>query len=46
MFEEKFQYLNIQFEDSFESNLFLIIYLLINFMENALKNNWKLFIHC
>lgn len=46
LFEKDFTYLNINIQDNWKTNLFLVIYIILDFLRNALQQNGRVLIHC
>lgn len=47
MFEDKFVYLNININDNWNTDLFLVIYVILDFLNAALKlHKGKVLVHC
>ncbi|KAL4486035.1 hypothetical protein ABPG72_003969 [Tetrahymena utriculariae] len=46
LFEKDFTYLNINIQDNWKTNLFLVIYIILDFLRNALEKNGRVLIHC
>ncbi|KAL4436018.1 hypothetical protein ABPG74_022253 [Tetrahymena malaccensis] len=46
LFENDFTYLNINIQDNWKTNLFLVIYIILDFLRNALQQNGRVLIHC
>lgn len=45
-FLDTITYLNINIEDNWSTDLFLVIYVILDFVNNALTSNGKVLVHC
>lgn len=45
-FESDITYLNINIEDNWKTNLFLVIYVILDFLRDALDHHGSVLIHC
>ena len=46
LYEEELTYLNINIADNWETDLFIVIYLILEFISNALAKGNRVMVHC